>query len=228
MNWKDRIEIQAREILIEIWDNKHVLWPGKNVHPLNMVDPKVAAHVLGIDFQTWPELPLLNTQRNSNVAGLIDRHAKKIAISTRFPIYTQRFTGGHEIAHWTLHEDEIMHRDRPIDGLSSSTYKKPWKEKQADYFSACFLMPRRLVIEQFEKTFQTKHPIVIDDNVAFWLCPDDHYSLLDAAPNSLACELAIANATSYAGRHIKSLAEQFKVSGLSMAIRLQELGLVKY
>ncbi|MCG7985121.1 MAG: ImmA/IrrE family metallo-endopeptidase [Candidatus Thiodiazotropha lotti] len=228
MNWKDQIETQAREILVEIWDSKNVLWPNKEVHPIDMLDPRVAAHVLGIDFQTWPDLPLLTSQRHSEVAGLIDRNANKIAVSTKFSSQVQRFTSGHEIGHWLLHKDEVMLRDRPIEGLSSTTYKKPWKEKEADHFSACLLMPRKLVIEQFERTFRRKTPITIDDNVAFWLSPDDHYSLLHPNPKSLECELAIANATSFEGRHIRSLAEQFKVSGLSMAIRLKKLELVKY
>jgi Zn-dependent peptidase ImmA (M78 family) len=52
----------------------------------------------------------------ATVAGLIDRQQGVIAVSRAYSSETMRFTGAHELGHYLLHEDEVMHRDLPVDG----------------------------------------------------------------------------------------------------------------
>lgn len=57
----------------------------------------------------------------------------------------------HELGHALLHVGlEAMHRDRPVDGPYNST---DIKERQANKFAACFLMPSKLVEITFEQLF---------------------------------------------------------------------------
>ncbi|MDP1939310.1 MAG: ImmA/IrrE family metallo-endopeptidase [Gallionella sp.] len=225
---KQIIESTARDVHKLIWKQKNQIWPARVPHPFEMLEPEIAAHALGIRYEFHPELILLNRRSSkSEVAGLLDRQAGKIAVADQFPEETIRFTGAHEIGHWLLHPDETMHRDRPIKGLIGGMGDRPTKEKEADYFAACFLMPRKLVIDAFESTFMTQVPFVFDDAAAFWLCPSDPESLLRADHGSLDRALALATAQSYGGRHFNSLAKQFRVSVTTMAIRLNELGLIE-
>ncbi|MGH6881774.1 MAG: ImmA/IrrE family metallo-endopeptidase, partial [Hypericibacter sp.] len=161
------------------------------------------------------------------IAGLIDRQANKIAVSRKFPPETMRFTGAHELGHWLMHSKEVMHRDRPIKGLSSDGAARSPREQEADYFAACFLIPKKPLVAAFELAFKTKTPFVFNDTSAFWLCGTDPDSLLRADSSSLDRALALASAEHYAGTHFISLAKQFRVSITSMAIRLKELKLLE-
>ncbi len=118
-----------------------------------------------------------------------------------------------------------MHRDRPIDG-SKKVVRKP-KEKEADYFAACFLMPAKLLRSKIEETFGMKPPIRVDENLAFWLCPSNPNDLVRPMAGSDTRECVLASAESFRGRHFDSLAKQFRVSQGAMAIRLKELGIFK-
>lgn len=193
-----------------------------------MLAPEVAARHLDIDFCYEEEIPKVFGFRGSyyEIAGLIDRQANKIIVSKRFPLDTIKFTGAHELGHWLLHPNEVMHRDRPIKGLANSNSRDS-KEKEADYFAACYLMPRKLITKAMESTFRASAPLAIDDTAAFWLSPSDPDSILRAENGSLNRALAVASARTYGGRHFYSLAQQFNVSATSMALRLQELNLIR-
>ncbi|HUX63732.1 ImmA/IrrE family metallo-endopeptidase [Sulfuricella sp.] len=225
----DKLEIEniALSLQRRIWEQRTAIWPDQVPSPLGMLDPEIAAHVLGIQYEHWEELtPLAKQGKRVLIAGLLDRQARKIAVSDQFPDEIVRFTGAHEIGHWLLHPGQVMHRDLPIKGLGETLSRMP-QEKEADYFAACFLMPRKLVKMALETTFLVNAPFVLDDNAAFWLCPHDPDSLLRADVGSLDCALSLAAAKSYGGRHFNSLAKQFRVSVKTMAIRLKELELIQ-
>lgn len=224
---KLKIERAVRDIHRRIWEQRTTIWPNQVPSPLEMLDPEIAACVLGIRYEHFEELRPLTNQGNSVIAGLLDRQAGKIAVSDQFPDETVRFTGAHEIGHWILHPGQIMHRDRPIKGLASETSSRAPEEKEADYFAACFLMPRKLVRAAMESTFSIRAPFVFDDASAFWLCPNDPDSLLRPDNGSLDRALSLASAQSYGGRHFNSLSKQFRVSVSTMAIRLKELELIQ-
>ena len=228
MDKKD-IEKLARELQLQIWDKRKKIWPERREHsPMAVLDPEVAAWVLGIEYDKFEELGRFG-DRNARyeVAGLLDRENSRIAVSKKFPMETVRFTGAHEIGHWLLHkEGETMHRDRPIKGLEPATIRPP-REREADHFAACFLMPGKLVTDAFEATYGHS-PLVFDDNVAFRLCPSDPDSLLRPyGDGGMDRALALAAAEHYGGRHFNSMAKRFGVSVTSMAIRIKELGLIR-
>ena len=224
---KPEIEKNVHDVHARIWRCHNMPSNPKTSELIQMLDPAIAAQVLGVEFAYYEELgPFGDRRWRFEVAGLVDRQAGRIAVSKKFKPQTMRFTGAHEIGHWILHPREVMHRDRPIDGLRRETHCRPPEEREADYFAACFLMPQKLVRQTLESTFGVKTPFVFDDDSAFWLCPDDPDSLLRAEQGSLDRAIALAGAVSYGGRHFNSLAEQFRVSLSTMAIRLKELGLI--
>lgn len=137
------------------------------------------------------------------------------------------FTGAHEVGHWLLHPHEVMHRDRPIDGLRSDRQPRAPEEREADYFAGCFLLPRKLVTEALEETFGIRDVFRIDKDAAFRLCGPDCEVLLTSDQQSLERASYIAAATSYGKEHFNSLATQFGVSVTTMALRLVQLRLVE-
>lgn len=223
----DDIEKKARELQLQIWEERKKLWPGKEPTLVSMLDPEIAAKVLGIDFDRYEELGRFGDgQSRYEVAGMLDRQSRRIAVSRRFPLETVRFTGAHEIGHWLLHDDdEVMHRDRPIKGLERGKPRPP-REREADHFAACFLMPAKPLKNAFESIYG-RLPLVFDDNVAFRLCPSDPDSLLRPYEGAMDRAFAAASAEHYCGRNFYSLAKQFCVSSTSMAIRIKELGLIR-
>lgn len=218
------VENAVRDIHGRIWRERNKLWPQGVPEPIDLLKPEYAARVLGVNYQLVGGLGTFsNGGQRLEIAGVLDREAGNIFVSKRLPLEIVRFTGAHEVGHWVLHPHEVMHRDRPIDG---SIVARTQKEREADYFAACFLMPRNLLHKIFEQTFGINPPIKIDDNTAFWLCPDEPDELLRPAVGSDICERTLASAESFNGNHFDSLAKQFRVSPTAMAIRLKELGIV--
>jgi len=227
---KSDIEHNARDLQLQIWRRIPELWPGKTgISFVEIFDAEVAARVQGIDFQYHPELKWFTNLCNplEEVAGILHREECRIMVSTKFPLETRRFTAAHEIGHWRLHHGMNMHRDRPIEGLSVDSHGRAPEEREADYFAACFLMPRKRVMAAFEHVFSTKIPLVFDDAAAFELCPQDPDSLMRPYEGSLNRALALASATHFRGKYFRPLHQQLRVSVTSMAIRITELGLIR-
>jgi hypothetical protein len=222
---KTRIEKTAQELLRNMWKDREKLWPLGVPPAIDMLETTIFVRLLGLSFHD--NTALGNWGTRYEIAGLIDRQARKIAVSGRFPYLTRRFTAAHEIGHWLLHEDETMHRDLPVDGLSRPNSRRAPKEVEADFFAACLLMPRNLVRAEFQKRFG-EHPFTFDDHAAFNLSPSNPRSLLYSDPDSLDRAVALASAECYAGSRFCSLAQQFRVSVTSMAIRLMELELIRF
>ena len=131
-----------------------------------------------------------------------------------------RYTAAHEIGHWLLHEDQLMHRDKPMTGERNLRRSKT--EAEADFFAACFLMPAKLLKSEIEETFGTAS-ITFDEDFAFHLGLQDASAYLSEQREPFIRELAVASAESFAGKYFVSLAQRFRVSRESMAIRLSEL-----
>ena len=62
-----------------------------------------------------------------------------------------RFTAAHELGHALLHNIDMAHRDRGLDG--SSIPSRAPIEVEADKFAAYFLMPKQFVTDAFEVRF---------------------------------------------------------------------------
>lgn len=230
MSDDSHIENAVHDLHARIWRARSSLWAAEQMPaPVEMLDPAVAARLLDIEFEMHDELGsrFSGGDARFEIAGLLDRQAKKIAISRRFPAETRRFTAAHELGHWLLHPGNVMHRDRPVGGLEFGPPRRRGEEREADRFAALFLMPAKLVTKRFEQSFGITAPLTIDDAAAFWLCPSNPGFLLGADLNSLEREVAVAATRSFNNRPFDSLARYFGVSIASMAIRLRELKLVR-
>lgn len=157
------------------------------------------------------------------IAGIIDTKDKHVSISTSFSPEIINFTVAHELGHAILHPNQVLHRDRPMDGSPSSA-ATDFKERQANKFAACFIMPRKLVINQVKNLFSTsKIELNTQTAIAFGMRLSD---LRAMCKNVQDFARIIATAENYNARTFHSLADQFQVSPKTMAIRLEELGLV--
>lgn len=224
----DRVQIEAKayELQSEIWRCRLELWPLGVPRPAAMLEPEVAARVLGIEFAYYESLGRFgNRSDRFEIAGMLDRERGIVAVATTFPYATQRFTGAHELGHWLLHPGEVMHRDRPVFAVGAGN--RPAVESEADYFAACFLAPARLMRDAFNARFNTKPPLPLTDAVAYHLVRESAHHLMRAGPESYEFAAAVANATSFGGRRFVSLAEEFGLSTSAMAIRLRELHLIE-
>jgi IrrE N-terminal-like domain len=136
-------------------------------------------------------------------------------------------TGAHEIGHLMLHPeigDAIEHREIPICGKASD-WTRPIYEKEADYFGACFLAPRRQVIEAFRFRFG-RPPLHNDDHAGFYIAGNQGRMVATEPAGSLAFAIAVARAGQFGGQRFKPLSEIFGLSAVAMGIRLRELALV--
>jgi hypothetical protein len=225
MNYQ-AIEERSVDLLRDIFAHQRDLWPDREVRPINMRDPWAAVERIGYRLDYSDGLGHFGDRRHRfEVAGFIDRKNRRIVVSRRFSIESQRFTTLHEVGHKVLHPAvDWQHRERPVWGLNERD-RDPM-EQEADYFAACFLVPWKLLEKSFNRRYGG-HPVQLDEAVAFELFGSDFQHLIRAGTGSLDFAIAVATTKRARGRHFeKSLAEEFGVSPMTMAIRLHELRLV--
>ncbi|HEB93592.1 MAG TPA: ImmA/IrrE family metallo-endopeptidase [Gammaproteobacteria bacterium] len=222
----ERIKCKARELQKNIWNNRKELWPG-NIpdNPIQLLDPRIAIQFIGYKYDQ-PEClgEFSGNGATGEIAGVIDRSAKQISISRRLSPQIRRFTAAHELGHAILHKEMLMHRDRPIDG--SVKTREPM-ELEADKFASYFLMPEKLIRERFRMNFGVTSAFVLTDDTAFALDPTNPEGLINRCKTLRNLSKILAKAEQYNVRHVYSMANQFGVSVEAMAIRLEELQLVK-
>lgn len=220
------IEVEARTLLGRIYREETKERPGF-LSPMQMVEPEVVARYVGYDLTYEPSLGNWVTRDTKfEIAGLLDQQRRIIRISLRFRHEEGRFTAAHELGHVVLcHPGTIIHRDRPVFDIPRAG--KDRIEKEADYFAACLLAPRRLIEDQFERRFGPRAPLPLTDAIAFNLCGSSAHALMRAGPASYMFAAAVAGTRSFNGNHFRSLAETFNVSVGAMAIRLRELRLIE-
>src|SRR5690606_643327 len=97
----------------------------------------------------------------------------------------------------------------------------------ADKFAALFLMPSKLVQKEFEIRFLSNE-FMIEEATAFALFQMPFDNVRARLPNLRALSRYLSSATQYNGQHFYSLAELFGVTTETMAIRIEELELVKF
>ena len=222
----ESIYAEVRKIHKKLWAEHRVLIDNNVVDPLWLFDPKLVAQSLGFDCVVVTDLGQHSTNTTVfETAGVLDRRGARILISAKFNVSSQRFTAAHEIGHLILHPNEVMHRDRAIDAPSTSNSRQSLQEREADQFASMLLMPDRLVAQRIQHSFG-RVPFVLDDITAQLLTPDDADGLFDERRHPLARAHTLASARRFGGKVFPSLAEQFGVSKMAMAIRIKELGLV--
>lgn len=223
---KRRIENEAIRLRTEIHDDRAKYWPGGQAHGFDIINPQIAAKHLGYEMQFVPELALPFQDAPVETAGVLDKRKKWILVSDCFGRQVRMFTASHELGHIVLdHPGHQLHRDFPIAGLEQEP-RDPI-EREANYFAGCFLIPPKFLAKFVASMFGAA-PFKFDYAAAHHFSPGDPGQLLHAPQGSLARYKAIASAKSYAGRPFGNhLADFFKVSVTTMAIRLRELELVE-
>ena len=217
-------EQAARRLQLELWDRQCALWPGGSVTPLDVCDPWVAARYLGYEVQEgW--LSSTGTAPGFQLGGFISRPAMVIAVSAEQKPRTQLFTLAHEVGHVLMHPGLHHHRETPIHGLTEPREPTDPKEREANRFAGCFLVPEKQLRLAFLACFGEKN-LNLTDNVAWELLGGSYTSLMNAPSHSLAFERVVAQAKHFGGHHFRALHELFDVSPTTMAIRLRETGLV--
>lgn len=219
----DEIESIATILLKETYRQRHNLWDGKPPKsPFEQINPSVILKDLGYSTEVHETLDLAQGAGGPefNVAGVLDRDNKRVLISRRFPSHIRHFTLAHELGHAVLHQGQGMHRDRPVDGAS----QRSGTERDADKFAVFLTMPSKLVTKAFKDRFILS---------PFFLTPETEFSLFNSAKSvrlkstrDLSRHLACSKY--FNRKNFISLAEQFNVSPEAMAIRLEELGLIRF
>ena len=225
---KLELDRKAWALRQEIFDKRQQIWGDRLPRGLETSDPQIAAEMLGFDFQYHDSLDLMLPGVNSRTAGIFCRRRGVILVAQRFGPLVARFTAAHEVAHALLHEaevDPVLHRDLPISGLEHPAPNAI--EREANYFAACLLMPRKYVADQFKGRFPSDGPLILNDAAVHYLRTYSSDALLHAQPGSLVRERILARATQWNNKHFPPLNELFKVSVETMAIRIEELGLVR-
>ena len=217
-------ESSARQLQLELWDRQCTLWPGENVTPLDVCDPWVAAKYLGFEVQEgW--LRDAGARVGYELGGFINRPAKTIGISDQQKPRTKLFTLAHEVGHLRLHPGLHHHRETPIHGMTEPREPTDKKEREANHFAGCFLVPTKQLCRAFHAAFGADC-LKLTDDVAWELLGSNFTALLNSPYNSLAFERVVAQAPRFRGRHFGPLFDLFQVSATTMAIRLKQTGLV--
>jgi formiminotetrahydrofolate cyclodeaminase/Zn-dependent peptidase ImmA (M78 family) len=222
------IEAMTVRLQRALWNNKDWLW--KNDIPegaFDVLDPDKALECFGLIVHHATTLGQYVSQGAMfEVAGQIDQPAKVVSISDQFSKDTQNFTTAHELGHYLLHTQSVLHRDRPLNGLRVMEPRDS-EEWQADKFASYFLMPTKLVKRTFARLFLTEQFRIIEET-AFALNEPSIRALRDKCRDLRGLARLLAKTTSYNGAHFYSLSERFKVSVEAMAIRLEELHLLYF
>jgi len=142
-----------------------------------------------------------------------------------------RFTLGHEAGHWQLHRDTLSaraaqsnmftHTEEQPDVICRESQRRDRIEFQADRFSACLLMPRKLIAQSWLTTFGDSKTIVSTEE--YERVKGERAPLFHHAGSPDRFEDFEADLFRHAALE---LAPEFEVSGEAMQYRLQELGLL--
>ena len=222
------IEFVARNLQNMLWSNRSEIFPGRVIDsPLDVLEPPAALSCLGYQLELAESLGQhRDTSGTFEVAGIIDRLNKVVHISRQFPPPIRKFTAAHELGHAILHEATGLHRDRPMDGASTRIRHDP-DEREANVFATYFLMPASQMRLEFERRFGNGQ-FVLNDETAFRLNAGNLDKLQKSCNTLRDVSKLLAGATHYGGIQMYSLAERFQVSTEAMAIRLEELKLIRY
>lgn len=222
------IEKCASELQNLIWSHRHLLWK-KNV-PQNHLEilrsDLILKNAMGYDYISSARYGVLTDENESiEVCGIIDQPNKVVAVSNKFSTQVQNFTAAHELGHAILHEQPILHRDIAVD-CSGKRGSRDKVEIEADTFATYFLMPRKLMKQEFSRRYSNE-TFRINENTAFKFGGRSISDLKKECKTTRSLSRKLASTELYDNKNFVSLAKQFNVSIEAMAIRLEELNLVK-
>lgn len=222
------IEKLVRQLQNTIWVQRDIIWKKESVKtPLDILQANmVLEKVMGYTYQTPNSLGIYEQDGDFfEIAGLINKNERLVQVSKRFPIETQNFTAAHELGHAILHKQTVLHRDKPLDG--SSTTQRSREEMQADKFATFFLMPTKLVEDIFFEMFETPK-FTINESSVLAIRGGSIDSLRRRSKDKRGLARLLSTTEFYGGKSFNSLIKIFKVSTETMAIRLEELDLLDF
>jgi Zn-dependent peptidase ImmA (M78 family)/formiminotetrahydrofolate cyclodeaminase len=211
-----------------VWKHKDIIWKNSPQEPWEILDPKlIFKDVLCYDYVTREEFGVPDDEGNViEIAGLINQANRLVVISNKFPEATQRFTGAHELTHALFHDQQLLHRDLPLD--NSATYQlRTFEEKVADKGATYFLMPKKDITKQFILRFGISS-FSINEETSFNLIRGNISDLRRECRNLREFSRKLSSVQSYNGNYFEPLAQKFNVSVEAMAIRLEQLDLLRY
>ena len=130
------------------------------------------------------------------------------------------------MGHSILHKQPILHRDIPVDCIENrGGFNKV--EKEADKFASYFLMPTKMLKTEFEEIFLSKI-FELNEDSAFDFGGKSLTDLKRECKTLRELSRKLASTESFTGKRFSSLSKRFGVSIEAMAIRLEELDLVRY
>lgn len=219
------VEQIASQLQRIIWKNRNTIWKNPPEDYSKILKPVIVLkNVLGYSIEKIPVID--NENVNIETAGTLNQKQKLVVISEAFNSEIQNFTSAHEIGHILFHKQNLLHRDRPVKGFRIN-YKRSRTEIEADKFATYFLLPGKLIKKTFWDQFQTNQ-FEINDNTAFALITSSAMELEKSCKNKHDLAMKLAATERYNGANFLSLAKTFNVSNSVMALRLEELELVKY
>lgn len=224
---ENRIEKFTIKLQRFLWLNREVIYKEiEDIQPLDVLKPEKVIELLGYKFEEKETLGVHPTNYGTNeIAGIMRSDTMEVILSNMFPAEIKKFTAAHELGHVLMHDDLELHRDIPLDGSIIKGRNKT--EFQADKFASLFLMPRKMVIKEFEKTFNLKF-IEMTEDVVFGLAAMSSIEFRKKVKNLRNFSRFVAKTNMFNHSHIDPLNERFGVSIEAMAIRLEELGLVEF
>lgn len=219
------IEGLARKIQNTLWKYQKIIWPNNTPSSLlDVLKPEKVITLLKYAFHKVDTLGVSTS--NEEIAGIINNKNFTIQISEMYAPEVINFTTAHELGHALIHDRIELHRDIPLDG--SEIFKtRPNEEIQADKFAAYFLMPGKTVKLLFQEFFIDQQ-FEINEETSFMLANCTSTELRKKIHNKRDLSRMIAKCEFYNYKPFNSMASIFKVSVEAMAIRLEELNLVKY
>lgn len=222
------IEKIAQDLQNLVWENRDLIWK-KDIpaDPIQILDSKEILKLINYQLKKVTTLgQYVEEGKSMEIAGIIDQENRIVSISNQFPEETQNFTSAHEIGHALLHEELILHRDRPLNGSNQSN-NRDIKETQADKFATFFLMPGKQIMRAFNDLFGMKK-FILNNDTLFIMNLKSHSEFRSKFKNQEQLSRFFASTEFFNGRGFESMAKIFNVSIETMAIRLKELNLVLY
>lgn len=223
------IENAASKLQNLLWIHKDAIWLDNTPnHPAKVLKPNLALKkALAYNYVTIERLEIINDANGTfETAGIINQKEKIVLISNNFDKNTQNFTAAHELGHALLHRQTILHKDKPLDGVSKQL-KRSYTERQADKFATYFLMPSKLVKKEFYELFSTEK-FIIDEQTSFNLIKDSPSKLRKECRNLRGLAIKLASTEHFDNQSFESMSSLFNVSTTAMAIRLEELELIEF
>jgi formiminotetrahydrofolate cyclodeaminase/Zn-dependent peptidase ImmA (M78 family) len=219
------IEKIARRIQNALWNYKDVIWPENSPKGLmSILKPEKVIDLLRYAYHKVDTLGV--NESNEEIAGIINNKDFTIKISTKYASEVVNFTTAHELGHLLFHSEIELHRDIPLDG-SESLKGRSTVEREADKFAAYFLMPKKPVTQAFHELFQTEQ-FQIDEMTSHKLANCSPSALRKKVKNQRDLSRLIAKCEFYNFKAFNSMAKIFNVSIEAMAIRLEELNLIRF